>query len=435
MTSSDSTLRDLTKKAANLLLKHDFARIYTHYDADGISAGAIIARALITAGKSFQISFLKGLNDFEPENDDLIIFADMGSGYSEKISQINSDVIILDHHKPDGEIKARKNLVHVNPHLIGVDGSYEISASGVAYYFAKELGAKTNLASIAILGILGDKQKFSGLNRQILDEGISSGCIEVKTGLNLPSGKLSKALRMSLEPFLDFYKKDDELEFFIKKLKLEDKEVDELDFKEIQRLADAIVLRLLKIGAYEGVFEQIIGKKISVKNLPIQNSSTLVDLLNSCGRIGATSVAFSSLMGDEKAAKEGSEIMERYTEEILEEIWKRRSDVKEGFCIRYLVMDDAISTSPIATILSRYLLPDKPLIVLNIKRDGKVKVSARTTDKIAQHLDLAEIMRLSALRVNGIGGGHRVAAGANISKDRIEEFLKEVDRLCCAMLA
>lgn len=435
MTSSDLTLKDFTKKAANLLSKHDFARIYTHYDADGISAGAVIAKALIKAGKSFHISFLKGLNDFEPEDDDLIIFADMGSSYSEKIAQINSDVIILDHHKPDGEIKAKKTLVHVNPHLVGMDGSYQISASGIAYYFAKELGAGSNLASIAILGILGDKQKFIGLNKQILDEGVSAGCIEVKTGINLPSGKLSKALKNSLEPFLDFYKKDDELELFIKKLKLEDKEVDELDFKEIQRLADAIVLRLLKIGAYEGIFEQIIGKRIAVKNLPIQNPSTLVDLLNSCGRIGATSIAFSSLMGDERAIKEGMEIMERYNEDILEEIFKRRNEVRESFCIRYLVMDDAISTSPIATILSRYLLPDKPLIVLNIKKDGKVKVSARTTEKIAQRLDLAEVMRLSALRVNGIGGGHRVAAGANISRDKIEEFLKEVDRLCCAMLA
>ncbi|MEM4701889.1 MAG: DHH family phosphoesterase, partial [Archaeoglobaceae archaeon] len=71
----------------------------------------------------------------------------------------------------------------------------------------------------------------------------------------------------------------------------------------------------------------------------------------------------------------------------------------------------------------------------NIKKDGKVKVSARTTEKIAKKLDLAEVMRLSAAKVNGIGGGHRVAAGANIAREKIEEFLKEVDRLCCAMLA
>ncbi|MEM4472470.1 MAG: DHH family phosphoesterase [Archaeoglobaceae archaeon] len=434
--SSGLTIKESAKKAANLLLRHEFVRIYTHYDVDGISAGAIIARALLRLGKEFQISFLKGLNDFEADEAELIIFADMGSGYSEKISKIDSDIIILDHHKPDGEIRGKKNLVHVNPHLFGIDGTYEISASGVAYLFARELNGNRDLASLAILGAIGDKQKFIGLNGEIMREGIEAGCIEVNRGINLPSGKISKALKMSFEPFLDFYKKDEELQKFLRSLKIdEDREVDELSEIEVQRLADAIALRLLKLGAYEGVFDQIIGKKILVKNLVVKNPVTMVDIINSCGRIGATGIAFSILLGDEKALKEGMEIAEKFKIEILEEIYRRRNEVREGFCIRYLIMDDAPSTSSVATILSRYLFPDKPLIVLNIKKDGKVKVSARTTEKIAKKLDLAEVMRLSAAKVNGIGGGHRVAAGANIAREKIEEFLKEVDRLCCAMLA
>ncbi|MEM0215548.1 MAG: DHH family phosphoesterase [Archaeoglobaceae archaeon] len=436
MMNSGLTIKDLIKKAVNLVSKHDFVRIYTHYDADGISAGAILAKALLRADKDFHLSFLKGLNDFEPETDGLQIFADMGSGYSDLISRIDSDVIILDHHKPNGEITPKKSFAHVNPHLVGIDGTYEVSASGVAYLFARELGNNKDLSSMAIIGIIGDKQKFVGLNKEILDDSISGGYAEVKPGVYLPSGKLSKALKMSLEPYLDFYKKDDELQSFLKNLSLDgDKEVDELSFKEIQKLADAIILRLLRIGAYEGVFEQVVGKKILLKNLPIRNAISLVDIVNSCGRVGETSTALSALLGDEKALKSGLEIAEKFTTEILEEITKRRKEVREGFCIRYLIMDDSVSTSPIATILSRYLIPDKPIVVLNIKRDGKVKVSARTTEKIAQRLDLAEVMRLSALRVNGVGGGHRVAAGANIDKDKIEEFLKEVDRLCCAMLA
>lgn len=431
-----STIRDFIGKATNLVLKHQFARIYTHYDADGIAGGAIVAKALLKTGRDFQISFLKGLNDFEPENDELLIFIDMGSGYSEKISALDSNVIILDHHKPNNEIKPKKSLVHVNPHLFGIDGTYELSASGVAYLFARELGDNRELASIAILGIIGDKQKFVGLNGEILKEGVEVKCLEVHQGLNLPSGKLLKSLSMSLEPYLDFYKKEDELREFLKKVGVEEeREVDELDIKEVQRLADAIALRLLKLGAYEGVFDQIIGKKILVNNLPLRNSSSLVDIINSCGRHGATSTAFSILLGDEKALKEGIEIDEKFKREILEELVKKRKDIREGFCIRYLVMEDAPSTSPIATIFSRYLMPDKPLVVLNIKKDGNVKVSARATEKIARRLDLADIMRLSALKVNGIGGGHRVAAGANIKKEKIEEFLKEVDRLCCAMLA
>lgn len=436
MMSSGSVIREVAKKAVNLVNRHEFVRVYTHYDADGISAGAIIAKALLRAKKSFQISFLKGLNDFEAEDDELIIFADMGSGYSQKISEIDSDIIILDHHKPDGEIKPRRNLVHMNPHLFGIDGTYELSASGVAYFFAREFGDNRDLASIAILGAIGDKQKFSGLNGEILREGIEARCIEKTRGVNLSSGKLSKSLEMSLEPFLDFYKKEEELKDFLRIAKLDgEKEVDELSDAEVQRLADAVAIRLLEIGAYEGVFDQIIGTRLIVKNLLLKNPVTLVDIVNSCGRIGATSTAFSILMGSEKALAEGLEISERFKIEILEEVSRRRKEIREGFCIRYLVMEDAPSTSSIATIFSRYLFPEKPLIVLNVKKDGRVKVSARTTEKIAKRLDLAEVMRLASLKVGGSGGGHRVAAGASISREKMEEFLKEVDRLCCAMLA
>ena len=73
-------------------------------------------------------------------------------------------------------------------------------------------------------------------------------------------------------------------------------------------------------------------------------------------------------------------------------------------------------------------------IDINIKNNS-VKVSARANEKLAERLNLADVMRMAAEKVGGRGGGHRVAAGANISPDKVEEFLKEVDRLCCAMLA
>ncbi|OYT33837.1 hypothetical protein B6U96_14545 [Archaeoglobales archaeon ex4484_92] len=123
-----------------------------------------------------------------------------------------------------------------------------------------------------------------------------------------------------------------------------------------------------------------------------------------------------------------------YTTEILEELTKRKREVKEGFCIRYLVMNDAPSASSMATTFSRYLMSDKPIVVINVK-NGKAKVSARTTEKLSRRVNLAEVMKIAAEKVGGRGGGHRVAAGANISPDKIDEFLKEVDRLCCAMLA
>ncbi|MET1124458.1 MAG: DHH family phosphoesterase [Archaeoglobaceae archaeon] len=439
MTSSISDL-DLLKreaaKAANIVARHDFVRVYTHHDADGIAAGAIIAKALLRAGKTFQISFLKGLNeDFEYERGELLVFADMGSAYPDKMSEVDTDLIILDHHIPVGTIKPRRNFAHLNPHLFGFDGTYELSASGVAYFFANGIAKNRDLASIAILGILGDKQKFSGPNAEILREGKERGVVEVRTGINLPSGKLRKALQTSLEPYLDFYGNEDELDEFLSKVKVSgEKDVDELSFEEMQRLADAIALRMLKLGAYEGVFGEVFGKKILLTNLPIKSATTLTEVVNSCGRAGAMSVALAMLLGDTTFLEKALRIHEEFLTQLLEELSRRKKEVRDGFCIRYLVMKDAPSASPIATVFSRYLYSDKPLVVINVK-NGEAKVSARTTEKLSERLNLADVMRLAAEKVGGVGGGHRVAAGANIPPDKVEEFLKEVDRLCCTMLA
>jgi len=186
--------------------------------------------------------------------------------------------------------------------------------------------------------------------------------------------------------------------------------------------------------AYTGVFEQIVGKRLILKNMLVKNSVMLTDVVNSCGRAGVMSIALSLLLGDVDSLNKAIKINDDYTIQVLEELKRRRDEVREGFCIRYLVMEDGLSASPIATTLSRYIMADKPLIVVNIKNEY-AKVSARTNEDLARRVDLAEVMKAAAEKVGGRGGGHRVAAGANISAEKVDEFLKEVDRLCCAMLA
>ncbi len=434
--SAISLLRERARKAADLVEKHDFIRVYTHHDADGISAGAIIAMALLRAGKSFHISFLKGLNEpFEYGKDELLLFADMGSGYHDLMSEVDTDLVILDHHIPSGEINAKRDFAHVNPHLVGMDGTYELSASGVCYFFATELGKNRDLASMAVIGMLGDKQKIVGGNAEIVREGVEAGVIVESRGLAIRSGKLRDALTLSLEPFLDFYGKEEELDEFLSKIGIDgDRYVEDLNDDEMRRLCDAVVLRLLRRGVYTGIFEQIIGKRFLLKNMLIKNSVMLTDVVNSCGRAGAMSLALSLLLGDVATLDKAMRINEEYTREVLGELVKRREEIREGFCIRYIVMEDGTSASPIATTFSRYLLTDKPLIVVSIKNEH-AKVSARTNEDLARRVDLAEVMKVAAEKVGGRGGGHRVAAGANLSAEKVEEFLKEVDRLCCAMLA
>jgi single-stranded DNA-specific DHH superfamily exonuclease len=354
----------------------------------------------------------------------------MGSGQPDVVSGIDADVIIADHHYPSGKINPKKNFVHVNPHLAGIDGSFELSASATSYIIANQLGENRDLIGMAMIGMIGDKQKITGGNAELVREGIKEGHIVKKKGINIRSGELKDVLTLSIEPFLDFYKKEEELKDFLDRLKIDaEKEVDELANEEVRRLGNAIVLRILKLGGYEGVIEELIGRKFLLENELVSNAVMLTEIVNSCGRVSAYSIGFAICLRDKNYLEKGMEIWRKFQVEVLEEIQKRKREVKEGEGIRYIVMKNGLTTSPIATALSRYIFSDKPLIVVNVKKDV-VKISARANLRIAEKINLSEVMRKAAEKVGGRGGGHRVAAGANISPDKVDEFIKEVDKLC-----
>ncbi len=422
-------LKATARESLKFIEKHDFIRIYTHHDSDGITSGAIIATALMRLKKDFQVRFLKGLNEVvEYDRDDLIILSDMGSGYPDVVSNIEADVIIVDHHIPTGRID-KDNLVHINPMLCGIDGTYELSASGTAYIFANVLGDNKDLCGLALVGAIGDKQKMIGGNAEILKEGIENGYISLKKGLTLHSMNIRDALIYSLEPYLDFYGNEEELEEFLKKCGIDgEKNVEDLSEEEMYRISSAIALRLLRMNAYTGVFRDILRGRLILNKELIRNALTMCDIINACGRVSACSIGFSLCMRDESYVNEAFEIWRNYTIELLEKLRDVKDKVREGFCMRYVIMEDGNAASPIATILSRYLYPDKPFIAISVK-DDKAKVSARGNESIK--VNLAEVMQKAGEKVGGRGGGHRVASGAIIPADKVDEFISEVDKLCC----
>jgi RecJ-like exonuclease len=70
---------------------------------------------------------------------------------------------------------------------------------------------------------------------------------------------------------------------------------------------------------------------------------------------------------------------------------------------------------------------EKPIIGISESEEGGIKVSSRGNRKMLERgLNLGRIMREAAESVGGVGGGHHLAAGAEIPKDRINEFLLAV---------
>jgi len=127
-------------RATELLKGAASVKVITHIDADGLSAGGIMAQMLERQDKDFEVVAMPGVypeNASELDGADLTIFTDIGSGQLEILEPYfkNRDTIILDHHQIQGE--PWQGLAHVNPWLEGRDGSFEISGAGVAYLFAK----------------------------------------------------------------------------------------------------------------------------------------------------------------------------------------------------------------------------------------------------------------------------------------------------------
>src|SRR5437879_13317594 len=89
----------------------------------------------------------------------------------------------------------------LNPHLEGA-GSDVASGAGCAYAVAKALDpANKDLASVAIVGAVGDGQdqefrRLSGYNREILQDGIDAGVLGDQLDVRLFVRELRTAHRM-----------------------------------------------------------------------------------------------------------------------------------------------------------------------------------------------------------------------------------------------
>jgi single-stranded-DNA-specific exonuclease len=70
------------------------------------------------------------------------------------------------------------------------------------------------------------------------------------------------------------------------------------------------------------------------------------------------------------------------------------------------------------------------LAYAKVPEEDTVKFSARTLDMMtARGLNLGEIMRTAAEKFDGRGGGHNIAAGAQVPIEYVDDFIKYVDVL------
>lgn len=454
-------------KAAKLISKcveeDGFIHVVSHLDADGLAAAGVIGKALSRLGANFRVRIQQWVDekivaDITSDKPALTILTDLGSGYLNVLSKhlSNHRIVILDHHQPIGDSIAK--IFQVNPHLHGIEGSKDISGAGVAYFVASALDdANRDLAAIAVVGALGDIQDkyeqraLGGLNEKIVADAVAVGYLKVEKDLMFfgrETRPIHKALAYTTSPFLPGISgEEDKSLAFLVSLGIKPKHGDkwralrDLSKEEKQRLCSALSDHLISKGFPSNVLN-LVGAVYTLVHeepwTPLRDAREFSVLLNGTGRMEKAGLGVAICMGDRGLALEQAETVlgdyRRTITKYLSWLMEEPGRIDELESIYVVRGEDFINEKVIGTLSSilSTSLPklEKPIIAYAIADDEVVKVSARTLDMLtSKGLDLGEIMRLAAEKFGGSGGGHDIAAGAQVPIKDVDAFVELVDKL------
>jgi len=448
-----------------------FIHVVSHLDADGLAAAGVIGSALARLDATFRIRIERWLDEkvvdgIIADKPSLIIFTDFGSGDLDVLNSrlAHREIIILDHHQPVGE--ADPAFAQVNPHLFEIDGSKDLSGAGAAYFVAKALDkANVDLAGVAVIGALGDLQdkyeqrKLGGPNLIVVEDAVKAGCLQIETDLMFfgrETRPIHRALALTTTPFISGISgEEDKSLAFLASLGIAPKNGDkwralrDLSEDEKKRLFNALVDYLVSRGLHGDVALNLRGSVYTLIHeepwTPLRDAREFSVLLNATGRMDRPSLGVAICMGDRGSAlEEASAVLEEYRRTItkyLNWLMEPNADRIEELSNIYVargegVIDDKI-IGTISSILSTNLAkPEKPIIAYSVvPGENLAKISARAIEPVTNKgVNLGEILRVAAEKCSGRGGGHNIAAGAQVPIYELESFLKLVDELVKAQL-
>ena len=433
--------------------------ITTHIDCDGLTSGSIITKALIREGvkctlrtsKEFSKNIVKS---FKTDSRDFHIVTDLGGGFAKELNEtLGDNWIVLDHHQISEEEKDNQNVI--NAWKYGIDGGSEICAGGMAYLAAIALNEKnSDLSSIAVVSALGDRQdqgerkSFTGKNFEISNTAKELGLVEIDLDLLLVGREtrpLAEALAFTSQPFIEglTWNKETCLSL-LKSSGIELKEEGrwrvpaELNDDEEKIIIEAITNFASDKNTTE-VMSELIGYTYTFpredKRSFLRDGREYSTMLNSCGRINRSGVGMAICMGDRnKILTEGEDILTNYRKiikEYMNVLSNERWRISESENCVMVNGEDIVPETMTGTISS--LIAGSPkntgkIIILRTRgEENTIKFSSRKSFSCKSEINLSELMRVGAEKFNGIGGGHNSAAGAKITKDKLDGFLKYLE--------
>ena len=447
-------LEEVIDKIQDYISKNKRFLIITHIDADGLSSATLFLHFLYNNNAEAHLTYARQLDEeyirnlYTRYSEDVLVFLDLGSGIIDKIEKIaNKDTIIIDHHDllSKNVQLGNGNIIQVNPRVFGIDGSREISTSGIVYYLLKSANHEfEDIEFLSLVGAIGDLQEnteFLGINKEILEELVKKDTIEVRKGLKIfgySSRPLYKALSLSTEVYIPGISGDENKTLeFLNKIGVPIKKKGNLTtYADLEKEEERkLISEIIKIRLQNNVpnAENIIGNIYIIKNdkFYFKDLREISYLYNAAGRLEKPFIPVMYFLGDKRYLEDIQDIQVKYKREmirILSDIFHKKIEIKEENGItminlsKYNIKDTFVS--PISSLLaSTKFVGGKLLIVFSSQDEKYYKISIRI---IGEPLvkNLASIVRESAKKVGGFGSGHDVAAGAIIPKDKLEEFIK-----------
>jgi RecJ-like exonuclease len=297
-----------------------------------------------------------------------------------------------------------------------------------------------------------DQRKLEGVNEKIVEDATNAGLLTVEKDLiffGRETRPIHKTLASTTNPYIPGISgEEDKSLAFLASLDIKPRNGEkwralrDLSDEEKKRLCSALADYLLSKGLRYEV-TNLIGH-IYVLNqeepwTPLRDAREFAMLLNATGRMDRPSLGVSICMGDRASAlEEANKVLEDYRRAInkyLGWVMEKPGRMRELENIYVVCGENFINekiVGAISSILSTSLPnPEKPLIAYaNVEEDDLAKISARTIDTMTNRgINLGEIMQVAAEKCQGKGGGHNVAAGAQVPIEKINDFITIVDEL------
>jgi RecJ-like exonuclease len=451
----DESLSFFKDKISDCIKSRKSISVTTHIDCDGLTSGSIITKALIRAGARCTVRTSKEfskkvIDSLKKDSRDFHVITDLAGGFASSLDEsLGENWIVLDHHQISE--KEHDNQKVINAWKYGIDGGTEICAGGMAYLAAMALDDKnSDLSAIAVVSALGDRQdqgerkSFIGKNYEIANIAKEEGLVDIDLDLLLvgrETRSLPDALAFTSQPFIEglTWNRDACLSLLNSSgIQLKDggrwRVPAELNDEEKRLVIETITKFTSGKNATE-VMSELIGYTYTFpredKRSFLRDGREFSTMLNSCGRISRSGVGIAVCMGDRnKILREGEIILTDYRKRIREymniltnERW-RVSESKTCVMVNGEGIVPEMMTGTISSLIAGSPKNAGKIVILRTGgEENTIKFSSRKSFGCKSDINLSELMRTGAEKFDGVGGGHNAAAGAKITKDKLDGFL------------